>query len=1814
MRMGRRWEWFGVLLTAVMVMAWSSTALGQIIIGGSWTFKGVDSAAVGSGPAVMNFGPVVTENTAVRSGSITLEDFITLLAPDSLEVVKVVVRDTSLNRVVFNTQVNVEYSGDTIIIPMRTPTAPGDGTYRYGDYSIPFTMSFRPNQKGAFVDTLPVQIVYPQTFDLPSDKVKKLRVRGRGIGFLKLRPPRVRTPVDSGVIVDYDALSISTSGDKTDTLRVGKAWPQSFGIVNTSRDRVGKISDMFAKRPEFFIVANPQLEIQPGDTQFVQVLFTPRTLTLHRDTLKIISDDFAVDTPRVALRGTGELTFDGYTGDVDTLDNKLIYDSLQWAPQLGGGYRDTVLLFSNRIDKRILGDVTAWDGSAFKVLRLRGADTATVDTLVAVGGQVTYREKTYSIGDTIQVGINTFTVGDTTVVPNARRIDVTLADSVAVWLRFAPQQRGEYQDSLILTYRPFLASDTLARRVDTVVVGTYPMFGRGTGGEFKLSKTAVDFGPLTPPLTKTDTILVRNDSGQVAVNVSIDTAGVDPVFTLRSDLDFSVSPGQVRRIIWEYTAADNALHTASVPVTSSDPNNPSVTLSLSGGTQAPLIASDKKTLAFGDVVVGDSKQLTFRVSNNGLTVLNVTGMTFASPAQYSAAPTTFTLNPGEFQDVTVTFTPSAAVAYPDTLRIATNDPANPSYKVALSGGGSDPTFASETSLTFGVTTLGSGFLVDSFCVTNNGTRGNMSVRLNLLYGTYFSLARPGDSLIAVPAGATVCVPVRFNQLITSVVTDSLILRPNDPAVDTAYVALTGGGFYRKLDWQSGPLAGTGIYDFGKVSLTWPDTLTSVMTNLGNDTLRISEVTLYDGTQGFKRLTPSTGELLQDEFFNVTVVFAPPDTGLFVDTMLIVAQDSASLSDTIIVPLTGVGFVLGLHPGMDPFVFDTTQVSGTRLDSVALINTGDSSIYVDNAWLAVGAQFGLILPDSVDTVPGPGEDTIRNFTFEVLPSSQVWLKAQFSPTDTISFFDTATVLGAYTLDTIYTDSVVYDTLLTDPELVIDTLLDTFLVELVPTSPDMLLLPMEGAGAGGRYTDNVDSLSFPPVLPFSSSTRSLIVKNTGNQPLALTSIKVKGTSGTFSRQSPASVVVGAGEQTTVTVKFQPLSSNAFVDTLMILTDDPSADTVRIPMFGQTNDPDIDFSPGRLTQINDYSLTVVSPVNKSQAAAIKIFNVGLGTLVIDSAKLTFVEPPTPWSFVRGQATNKAIASGDSLVLSFVFAPAIKDTFPNTMTLWSSDPDEGVVEVPITGIAVSGQLSAIYPDPVEWDLGAVKVNTTFTSDEVRIRNVFGSDVKLSLADLFTVTYDTVAVDSIDTIYTPTDPDSTTEFVVERSINAAADTTRSWQPLIPTSLPTLPSNQIMSLRLQYTPVDTGADDYTFRVVGTVGPEGDTVDIPLFARGAAPMATFNPDYWDFGQKVIVPSFSPDTSYHPDSLGTKSINVVNDGEDDFIITDMYLKNSGAAAYNDTTVGIRGFTPLPFTVSKNSSANFVLMVKPLTRKIYYDTLVFVTNDPTQPLMYLRTRLVGIAPGDIGHVDTVRISNTIMVGSQVVVPVNLIHDEPLKRIMIPLKYSSPMYECVGIDFKETLLETVDGRLPTIDTVNNTIVIKATAIFSPPIYPNQFIGTEIARLLFQRKSGVNSTDSTITIDTLPALDTSSVQFVLQDTAGQVILPVFVSGRLDVRTAVDDDGVIPKTYALDQNFPNPFNPTTTIAFQIPKAGWVRLEVFNLLGQRILTLVDDVLPAGRREVLWNGQDQHGREVSSGIYFYRLSASEFAETKKMILMK
>lgn len=132
-----------------------------------------------------------------------------------------------------------------------------------------------------------------------------------------------------------------------------------------------------------------------------------------------------------------------------------------------------------------------------------------------------------------------------------------------------------------------------------------------------------------------------------------------------------------------------------------------------------------------------------------------------------------------------------------------------------------------------------------------------------------------------------------------------------------------------------------------------------------------------------------------------------------------------------------------------------------------------------------------------------------------------------------------------------------------------------------------------------------------------------------------------------------------------------------------------------------------------------------------------------------------------------------------------------------------------------------------------------------------------------------------------------------------------------------------------------------------------------------------------------------------------------------------------------------------------------------------------------------------------------------------------------------------------------------------------------------------------------------------------------LADTIGSVglnnLLGLAFNGSAPTDIRDDITNIIPSEFKLEQNYPNPFNPSTTIEFSLPKASDVKVVIYNLLGEEVNVLVNRQLNAGTHKTIWNSNDNSGKQLSSGVYFYELRANssdgnEFKQIRKMVLLK
>ena len=138
--------------------------------------------------------------------------------------------------------------------------------------------------------------------------------------------------------------------------------------------------------------------------------------------------------------------------------------------------------------------------------------------------------------------------------------------------------------------------------------------------------------------------------------------------------------------------------------------------------------------------------------------------------------------------------------------------------------------------------------------------------------------------------------------------------------------------------------------------------------------------------------------------------------------------------------------------------------------------------------------------------------------------------------------------------------------------------------------------------------------------------------------------------------------------------------------------------------------------------------------------------------------------------------------------------------------------------------------------------------------------------------------------------------------------------------------------------------------------------------------------------------------------------------------------------------------------------------------------------------------------------------------------------------------------------------------------------------------------------------------IDSLEYFDYDLLPNITYSYTVQALLNGIYHERSVVATITTGILDYPNNYKLDQNFPNPFNPTTSINYDLSNDSYVTLDIYNISGEHINSLVDETQEKGSKIVQWKGVNKKGEKVNSGIYFYKLQANDFTKTKKMILLK
>ena len=722
--------------------------------------------------------------------------------------------------------------------------------------------------------------------------------------------------------------------------------------------------------------------LAPGGTQIVNVTFTPSTTGSLPATLSIIHDDQLTGSPStVPLSGAGinpviglapaalafgtvqvgssaNLTLTvSNTGGTDLVVSNITSDDGQFAPDLtsftvpSGGNRIVTVTYAPAVGGAHAGTLTLVHNAAGSPSTVAMSGTGTDPGIsvspaslsfgnVPVGGSSALALTITNTG-TSALNVTNITSDDGQYVPDITIFSVAAGANQVVNVTFSPTATGAQPATLRFVHN--------AAGSPTAV----SMSGTGTSPDIHLSPAILTFGnvavgsSLALPLTITNT-------GAAPLNVTSITS--DDAQFVPAPISFVVGAGASQVVDVTFTPAADGAQAGTLTIVHNAVGSPA-TVPMSGTGTSAAISVAAATLAFGNVVVGSSADLTLTVSNPGTAALSVNGIA-SDDGQFSASPVSFSVPPGGNRAVTVTFAPAATGAQTGTLSIAHNAVGSPAA-VAVGGTGTAPVFGvAPGALIYGDVAIGSPAVLP-FTVSNTGT-ATLAVTSVTCDDAQFV---PDISSFSVAPGGSQVVNITFTPNAEGLRTGTVAL-VHDAAGSPSAVAVSGTGTSPGFSLSPASLS------FGNVILGTSSALAVTVSNPGNRPLDVTNITSSAG-QFVPDITFFTVPPLGNQVVNVT--FTPTSTAPVSAALTITHNATGSPG---VLPMSGTGANPGIQVSRDSLAFENVTF-GTSADvTVTVHNIGAAPLTVSD----VSASDPQFVPDLASFTVAPGDSRTITVTF------------------------------------------------------------------------------------------------------------------------------------------------------------------------------------------------------------------------------------------------------------------------------------------------------------------------------------------------------------------------------------------------------------------------------------------------------------------------------------------------------------------------------------------------------------------------------------------------------------------------------------------------------------------------------------------------------------------------------------------------------------------------------------------------------------------------------------------------------------------
>lgn len=980
------------------------------------------------------------------------------------------------------------------------------------------------------------------------------------------------------------------------------------------------------------------------------------------------------------------------------------------------------------------------------------------------------------------------------------------------------------------------------------------------------------------------------------------------------------------------------------------------TVNLQGSSVKPEISLDTNNLDFGNVKVGNSKILSFKITNSGNQTYKITNITGAYAPYTLSGTTNGNLAPGESMTVLVEFKPTQSGNFTVTLDIQT-DVAGLSQTVNLIGNGVAPLMSVNTTLLDFGTQLITGTKDLNITLTNNGNYDITSLSYTL-NGTAFSI--PTSAAAPIAPGNSKTVTVRFSPTDMQTYTGSLIIS-SDGGDQT--ISLIGQGATPKITMIPDPSA----LDFGTVATSSSKTLALTIKNSGNSILTVTSITNPSSPFSYVFSPVFPISLLPGSTYTFTLKFAPSYDGTYSDSLTVTSDAS---NGNPIVQLQGIAATPTVTVP-NHLTFSTIGAGSTETKSFVIQNNGQIDVKII----------------SFDTPQPPFSIlNLPSIPFTLAAGTSMVLQVRFAPSNAGSFSSDLKILFEHDLSNAST------------------------INFSGTAT------AQGTTSGGNVLLTPTQLDWGVIDTNSSITKTIVISNTGNQPFNITEISnptnTAFTINYIAKPTAASPITILPEGShSISVSFNPTSQGNYVDSFTITTDALNGNQT-VYLAGSAIGSSFNFTAPNLVDLGKVE------VGSSTTRVYEIVNTGLKDITLERVDYNEQGPIRLDDDADSSAItfspNKVIKAGEKLTVYMYFMPTEVGQFNTTIHLiFGHLSDTYAINVSGEGLekGIGAADGFIEVTPSQVDFGTVATGSKNTTTAI-IRNVGSKPFTISsissLSAPFSITYTSdgamtlfpgstlpilinfepssdgnynsiFVINSDDAVNAPktisvrgvaktaqltVSPSSlnlgntkintksysllevkNTSFLSYKIISITAPQDYTVDNIDDQTPPySLSADQTVKFKVSFTPTAKGTIAGNIRIL-TDSPVIPETTIPVTGNGTLPpILKTDKDTVDFGSVVVG------------SNTTKALTIYNEGDDTLTITQ---PTAYPEAFSHVSLGST-------TVAANSSTTLTIRFSPTEGKTYSDKIDLVTNAGTKTINLIGTGTTGVMTVDKTTID--------------------------------------------------------------------------------------------------------------------------------------------------------------------------------------------------------------------------------------------------------